>query len=147
MPLYALKLAFNDRVSDGTNQGFLRDDALLAVVILTDEDDCSREDNNFTIENDVCSTMKNVRPVAEYAAMLDTAAKGPGRWATAVIAGDKACKSSFGDAAEATRLKDFVSLAGKNGTFSSICDGDLSGALQKALDTFDGACKTFPPVK
>jgi hypothetical protein len=147
MPLYALKLAFNDRVADGTNKDFLRDDALLAVVILTDEDDCSREDNNFTIENDTCSTMKNVRPVAEYAAMLDTAAKGAGRWATAVIAGDKACKSSFGDAAEAKRLKDFVSLAGKNGTFSSICDGDLSSALQKALDTFDGACKTFPPVK
>jgi hypothetical protein len=31
------------------------------------------------------------------------------------------------------------------GTFSSICDGDLVGALEKALDTFDAACKTLPP--
>lgn len=147
MPLYALKLALNDRMNDGTNKGFLRDDALLAIVVLTDEDDCSREDDNFKIANDVCSTMPNTKPVAEYAAMLDVAAKGPGRWASAVIAGDKKCSSSFGDAAEATRLKQFISIAGKNGTFSSICDGDLTPALQKALDTFDAACKNFPPVR
>ncbi len=132
MPLYSLKLAFNDRVADGTNAGFLRDDALLAVVIITDEDDCSREDNNFTIQTDDCQTMENIKPVGDYAAMLDVAAKGPGRWAAAVIAGDKSCKSSFGDAIEAKRLKQFVSIAGKNGAFGSICDGDLSGGLQKA---------------
>ena len=147
MPLYSLKLALNDRVTDGTNAGFLRPDALLAVVIMTDEDDCSREDNDFKIQSDSCETMANLHPVAEYAAMLDTAAKGPGRWATAVIAGDKKCTSSFGDAIEAKRLKDFVGVAGKNGTFSSICDGDLSVGLQKALDTFDAACKSFPPVR
>ena len=147
MPLYALKLAMNDRVADGTNAGFLRPDALLAVVILTDEDDCSREDNDFTIQSDSCDTMANLHPVAEYGAMLDVAAKGPGRWATAVIAGDKQCSSSFGDAVHAKRLQEFVSVAGKNGTFSSICDGDLSGALQKALDTFDAACKSFPSVR
>jgi len=147
MPLYALKLALVDRMADGTNKGFLRDDALLATVILTDEDDCSREDNNFTLATDACEGSTDVRPVAEYASMLDTVAKGKGRWATAVIAGEKACKSSFGDAAEAKRLKDFVSIAGKNGTFSSICDGDLSVALEKALTTFDAACKDFAPVR
>ena len=146
MPLYATKLALNDRVADGTNAGFLRDDALLALIVLTDEDDCSREDQNFTIVNDVCATMEGLKPVAEYKQMLDTVAKGEGRWATAVIAGPTACESSFGKAVEATRLKEFVSLAGKNGTFSSICDGDLSAALEKALDTFDAACKTLPPT-
>ncbi|MBX3189416.1 MAG: hypothetical protein KF819_20500 [Labilithrix sp.] len=147
MPLRALDLSLNDRVTDGTNAGFRRDDALLAVVVLTDEDDCSREDDNFTIQNDVCSTMANVKPVSDYVSMLDVAAKGAGRWATAVIAGEKSCSSSFGNAVEAKRLKEFVGLAGKNGTFSSICSGDLSGALEKALDTFDAACKSFPPVR
>lgn len=146
MPLLATKLATVDRVSDGTNKGFLRDDALLAVVILTDEDDCSREDNDFTIQNDSCETMQNVKPVADYKTAFDNVAHGAGRWATAVIAGDKQCESSFGKAIEAKRLKQFVSLAGKNGTFSSICDGDLTGALEKALDTFDAACKTLPPA-
>ncbi len=145
MPLEATKLALNDRVADGTNAGFLRDDALLALVILTDEDDCSRDDNNFTIVNDVCSTMQGVKPMADYKQMLDNVAKGAGRWATAVIAGPTACESGFGKASEAKRLKEFVGLAGKNGTFSSICDGDLSDALEKALDTFDAACKTLPP--
>lgn len=148
MPLESLRLAFNDRVNDGTNKEFLRDDALLAVVILTDEDDCSRSDNDFVYQGDgQCEAMPNATPIAEVVTMLDAAAKGPGRWATAVIAGQTKCSSSFGEAAEAKRLKTFVSAAGKNGTFSSICDGDLSGGLQKALDTFDAACKTFPPVR
>lgn len=145
MPLQTTKLALNDRVADGTNAGFLRDDALLALVILTDEDDCSRDDNNFTIQNDVCSTMQGLKPIADYKTMLDLAAKGEGRWATAVIAGPTSCESGFGKAVEAKRLKEFVGMAGKNGTFSSICEGDLSGALEKALDTFDAACKTLPP--
>lgn len=148
MPLESLKLALNDRVADGTNAGFLRPDALLAVVILSDEDDCSTSDNDFIYKGDgACEAMANAKPLTDYVSMLDTAAKGPGRWATAVIAGDKACTSSFGKAADAKRLKSFVGLAGKNGTFSSICDGDLSGSLQKALDTFDAACKSFPAVR
>lgn len=145
MPLESLKLALNDRMGDGTNAGFLRDDALLAVIVLSDEDDCSRTDNNFEIQNDVCKTMDGVKPLADYKQMLDGVAKGAGRWATAVIAGPTACESSFGKASEAARLQEFVSMAGKNGTFSSICDGDLSNALEKALDTFDAACKVFPP--
>ncbi|MBL8613444.1 MAG: VWA domain-containing protein [Myxococcales bacterium] len=148
MPLESLKLALNDRVADGTNAGFLRDDALLAVVILSDEDDCSRKDNNFEIEDDSCDKVAQV-PVADYASMLDTVAKGKGRWATAVIAGagPGKCTSSFGDAIEATRLRSFVGLAGKNGTFSSICEGDLTKSLKQALETFDGACKSFPGPK
>jgi len=144
MPLYATKLALNERMADGTNAGFLRPDALLAIIVLTDEDDCSREDNGFTIQNDVCATMDGLKPIGEYKQMLDTVAQGAGRWATAVIAGQTACESSFGKAVEAVRLKEFVGLAGKNGTFSSICDGDLSQALEKALDNFDAACKSLP---
>lgn len=147
MPLESLKLALNDRVTDGTNTGFLRPDALLAVVILTDEDDCSREDDNFSITDDVCITMPGVKPIADYKAMIDNVAGGANRWATAVIAGDKACSSSFGDASDAQRLKQFVNLVGKNGMFSSICNGDLTTSLQDALNTFDAACKTFPGVK
>lgn len=146
MPLESLKLALVDRVADGKNAGFLRPDALLAFVILTDEDDCSRSDNNFTIANDKCDTMQGTNTVASYKAVFDNVAQGEGRWATAVIAGQTQCKSSFGDAIEAKRLKDFTALPGVKSTFSSICDGDLSAALDKALDLFDGACKTLPPA-
>lgn len=148
MPLLTTRMALTDRMNDGTNAGFLRDDALLAIVILTDEDDCSREDNDFTLSGtDTGCTGSSVRPVGLFTQAFDAAAKGPGRWATAVIAGASKCKSSFGEAEEATRLKELVALAGKNGVFSSICDGDLTKGLQAALSTFDAACKSFPGVR
>ena len=153
MPLYALELAFNERVKDGTNAGFLREDALLAVVILTDEDDCSRKDNNFTnspdVNGDSACQEPSVDKVSEYAAFLDTLKTVHGRWAVSVIAdpGPGECKSSFGEAAEAKRLKSFVELAAPAGKMSSICAGDLTGALKEALANFNAACEALPPIK
>ena len=40
MAVLAVELALTDRIDDGSNGDFLRDDALLAIVMLTDEDDC-----------------------------------------------------------------------------------------------------------
>ena len=148
MPLYSLQLALTDRVQDGTNKNFLRDDALLAVVVLTDEDDCSRSDNNFEIESDQCdpgdSTFMGTN---ESLAFLDNVKGARGRWATAVIAGPNDCESNFGSAYQADRLMNFVSQTGENGSFSSICDGDLTTALEAALENFDAACNAFPPVE
>lgn len=147
MPLLTTRMALVDRMNDGTNAGFLRDDALLAIVILTDEDDCSREDNNFIVGSTSTCEGPQIRPVGIFTQDFDAAAKGAGRWATAVIAGQTDCKSGFGDAAEAKRLKELVALAGKNGVFSSICDGDLTKGLDAALATFDAACRSFPGVR
>lgn len=141
MPLLMTKWALGNRVMDGTNAGFLRDDALLGIVMLTDEDDASTEQNNFTV------TATSQPPVdfhpADLITFLDNLKGHRTRWAAGVIAGETDCSSSFGDAAKATRLQDFVSQANGTSTqasFSSICDGDLTGALQKTLDTFQTAC-------
>jgi hypothetical protein len=148
MPLYTTELALTERVSDGTNQGFLREDALLALVILSDEDDCSRTDNDFSVESDQCHPEwpENV-PIDHFTTFLDTVKGERGRWATAVIAGPSNCSSDFGDAVNARRLQQFVTETGTNGVFSSICQGDLSGSLADALETFDAACEAFPPVE
>lgn len=117
--------------------GFVREDALLAFVILTDEDEGGTEN-------------KPKRPVTEYAAEFDKVKGERGRWAAAVIAGPQKCSSpGLGSAAEATRLKSFIGSVGKNGVFASICTGDLTDGLQQALTTFDQACREFPsgPVK
>ena len=146
MPLAVIKAAFTEQISSGTNAGFLRDDALLAIVVLTDEDDCSYEQSvslgflEFLCENDM-------EPVSTYVDVLDSVKEERGRWATAVIAGPNDCSSPFGSAAEATRLKDFVSQTGDNAIFSSICEGDLTIGLQQALDTFEEACNSFPPIE
>ena len=145
MPLYATKLALDERVSDGTNAGFLRDDALLAIVILTDEDDCSREDDDVTLPfpGEPC-TPADLESPQRYVDFLDTLTGDRAKWAVAVIAGPTACSSEFGDAVEATRLKTFVDATGQNAVFSSICEGDLSIALIEAVETFDAACQDFP---
>jgi hypothetical protein len=157
MPMYASMLALGERVADGTNAGFLRDDALLAVVMLTDEDDCSRTDNNITIDAMNPQGMCGPNPAqvmpSQAVAFLDQVKGGErGRWASAVIAGPTNCSSAFGDAAEAVRLKEFVQIANSNGQnqnalFASICEGNLAPALQQALDTFQAACESFPPIE
>ena len=143
MPLYTSELALSAPMSTTTNANFLRDDALLAVVYLTDEDDCSRHDNNFQLQaTDPCTN----EPVQQWVDFFDNLKGDRGRWATAVIAGPTDCTSDFGDAVAANRLQQFVQLTGQNAVFSSICEGNLAGALQDALDNFTAACDTFPDI-
>ena len=135
------KWSLVERAAD-TNASFIRSDALLAIVMITDEDDQSTTDNNFTI--DLTGTTPTNFNAQDEVNMLDTLKGNRSRWAAAAIAGDGDCSSSFGSAANAVRLKQFVQLANGSGTtqavFSSICDGDLTMGLKKALDTFQNAC-------
>jgi hypothetical protein len=155
MPLYGGMLGRSYRITDGTNAGLLRDDALLALVMITDEDDCSRTDDNITMTptQDICAGGHPGYVSTEGAVeFYDTLKGGRGRWASAVIAGPTACSSAFGDAAEAHKLKQFVSemnMGGtsQNGVFASICDGNRAQSLQTALDTFQAACESFPPIE
>lgn len=150
MPLRALHLAFDERVKDGTNAGFLRDDALLSIVVLSDEDDCSRTDDDFEVRSQLCDLGAGVvlESIDSHAQFLDDL-KGAGRWAVAAIAGPGPgwCTSSFGTAAEAKRLRAFVERAGKNGAFASICDAQLGESLRKILGTFQDACTRFSPIR
>jgi hypothetical protein len=141
MPLGAVRDAFEDRMADGTNMGFRRSDALLGVVVLTDENDCSYEQSvTLGFTQSLCDDQ--MEPVANYKTFLDTYAGGPTRWAIAMIAGPGpgSCSSTFGDAAEATRLVELKNAVGTNAILSSICDGDLSISLKNALDLFQSAC-------
>jgi hypothetical protein len=140
MPLAAIRDAFEERIADGTNVGFHRPEALLAVVILTDEEDCSHEQPvNLPFGQTLCEGNTS-EPVGNYISFLDQFTGNHTRWAAAVIAGPNDCESSFGEANEAERLKDFVDQVGTNANFSSICDGDLSIGLAQALTLFESAC-------
>jgi hypothetical protein len=141
MPLLMAKYALSERAGD-TNANFVRPDALLAIVMITDENDSSTTQNNFTMSA-TGSSPTNFN-AADEVAFLDTLKGNRTRWAAAAIAGDGDCTSSFGDAVDATRLKEFVTLANANGTtqatFSSICEGNLTTGLMQALATFQTAC-------
>ncbi|MBA3462648.1 MAG: hypothetical protein H0T46_22015 [Deltaproteobacteria bacterium] len=145
MPLLMAKHALGERVADGKNAGFLRDDALLGVVMLTDEDDSSSSQSMFTIDG----SNPNSGPMVDFdpddlIQFFDTLKGHRSRWAAGVIAGETACMSSFGKAAEATRLKQFVQMTNQNGSqqavFSSICAGNLTMALSDVLAKFQAAC-------
>jgi hypothetical protein len=141
MPLEGARLALTDRMADSSNAGFLRSDALLALVLLTDEEDCSRPDNHFTlgIGEDLCNT---AAPVTQYVSAFDAVAGSRDRWAAAIIAGvgPGACSSDLGNADEAARLIDFAGQVGDNAITSSICQGDLASPLADAMETFQAAC-------
>lgn len=142
-PLESARLAVTDRIADGLNtmngQSFIREDALLALVIITDEDEGSANGGNVT------PNPKKDAP--SYASDFDTVKIFRGRWASAVIAGDRGCETPLGKAADAVRLRQFITTVGKNGVFHSICDGDLTEGLKAALKTFTDACKDFPGPK
>ena len=153
MPLATTRLA----LSEPANAGFVREDALLAIVVLTDEDDCSTSGTRFTVDGSIpagtggaCIPGRPVElsPIADTLGFLDGLKGDPGRWALAVIAGPgpTACSSSFGDAQPATRLLDLVARKQPNASFSSVCEGDLTRGLADAIATFDRACQTFPPI-
>ncbi len=149
MPLFATKLALRDRVEDGTNAGFLRPDALLAVIIVTDEDDCSREADGFKVDmNDRCEPDPSERPVQDYVDFLDEVKGARGRWMATVVAGPGpgVCSnaSSGVTADKAPRLQSFVIAAGPSGRFDSICEADLPETITKTLEQFGAACKAFP---
>jgi hypothetical protein len=149
MPLLATERAFGDRVDDGTNAGFLRDDALLAIVVLTDEDDCSRADDNFVLDggSDKCTDpdWPELLPIDHHLGYLDNLKSGRGRWALAAIGG--VCADDTHDARPASRLQEMVSRTGDTAVFQSICGGgDLTPALTEALATFTSACEALPPV-
>jgi hypothetical protein len=147
MPMITTMQALKERMMDGTNTGFLRSDALLAVVIVTDEDDCSRRDNNFTAasDSDGCAVMP-----AELVTFFDNVKGARNRWAAAIVAGPGpgTCESTYGKAFEATRLKEFITMANAStqvpsAVFSSICDGNMAASLGQALSTFETACENF----
>jgi hypothetical protein len=130
-PLNALRAALTDRVTDGRNAGFLRADAFLAMVIITDEDDTSTRPGS-----------SEPVPVGDFVSTFDHVKGARLDWQAAVIAGGTAprCTSSFGEAVFAARLQDFVSTAQGSGVFSSICAGDLSVALKDSISAFDQGC-------
>jgi hypothetical protein len=131
MPLLMAKHAL-DKHGSMENAGFLRPDALLGVVMLTDEDDGSSSADSIMIDP------------TDAVQFFDTLKGHRSRWAAGVIAGETACSSTFGNATEATRLKQFVQLTNANGSqqavFSSICAGNLTMALSDVLAKFQSAC-------
>lgn len=138
-PLDALVTSLSERAAD-SNKDFLREDALLAFFILTDEEDSSSANAQAVIQK------------------LDLLKKVRGRWAGALISGQKSGSCSTGSgstlhsAVEAPKLHQLVTGAadaatGKNNMiWRTICQENYDTAVKDALDTFTIACLNIPPL-
>lgn len=115
----------------GANAGFVRDDAVLFVVAITDED-----------EQPV--------PDASAQAIADKLIAAKGTVDNVVflgIGGGSDCEGPYGGAADAVRLREVAELfqAEGRGLFWDLCQGDLEQAFQAALGVVDSACIDFDP--
>lgn len=148
--------------------GFLRPDALLVLVLVTDVDDYgSFDQQGFGGPCDGFLCTETPQPVTNIYDSLVTLKGGvPEALATIVVAGDPTVTAGLntcqqpasccgvglgecGGAFQATRLYDFAAMqAGSNGFTGNICDGaaQVPVLIQEALtNNIDLACQTFEP--
>lgn len=150
-PFRAARLALSDRLLDA-NQGFLRDGARLAVVFLTDEDDCSDSSDPRATSNGQChdKAVKNATPpvldpVDDFAAFLlgpvggqvrdvlvgaiggfDPATLVPS-CGDATLCKDTACSTAFDEGDRFAALG--AALGGTRMRLGSICDASFRNTL------------------
>jgi len=117
----------------GVNAGFVRDDAILFVVTITDEDE----------------ELADVGSAQEIYNRI-IAAKG-GDVSSVVymgVAGNSICNGPYGTALDAVVSKQVASLfaAQGQGLFWDLCQGSLEDAFQTAISTIvDDTCERFTP--
>ena len=115
----------------GQNAGFLRDDAVLLVVAMTDEDE-------------------KPLPAAsaqEVANKIIDAAGGINNVVFLGIAGASDCDGPYGSADDAAFLREItqVFIDANRGLFWDLCGGNLEQAFQSVVDVVDVACQEFEP--
>jgi hypothetical protein len=150
---------------DGDTSGFLRDDALLVLVLVSDTDDLGIYDQPG---QNTCGVGCQIAPTPVQT-LYDTlvALKGgdPAGVSAIVIAGDPSVTDGLNFcgqpgscgcvgldclALQADRLYEFAGIqTGTNGYAADICDGanQVPAAVQTAMsDNIDLACQDFEPV-
>jgi hypothetical protein len=115
------------------NDGFLRNDAVLVVMAITDEDE---------------------QPVPGASAQqvfnrLVTAKGGDvKRMVFLGVGGQSACTGVYGTADRANMLIELTNLfiAEERGVFWDLCVGELEDGLEEAMQVIQQACDEFEPI-
>lgn len=118
--------------SQNENAGFLRDEALLVVVAITDEDE---------------QPVPRQQPQAIHDRLV--AAKGEAKNVVFLgIGGRTDCEGAYGEADEAEDLQRLVDTfaADNRGFFWDLCEGHLEDGLTNALTAIEEACEEFVPT-
>jgi len=130
-----------DKVHGGPgqcNEGFLRDDALLVVVIITDEWDGP---------NDPESPGSSGTPQDWYDSVIAAKLGIPeNAVALALInyQGSPTCPPASAPY-DGAHIRDFVTLFGENGFLGGVCEPDYGPIFSDAVAVIEGACNNFQP--
>lgn len=155
-PFEAMRLALTAQAAPGAeNDGFLRPGARLAIILISDEDDCSGAQDAAVTTSQSCRAQKAaspsvLRPVSEYVQFLNGPIAGESRdTVVAVIAGvapgtlEPSCgnssicsNTSCGTATDkADRFLELLAGLGPARTrLASICDANFDQALSDFAD-------------
>jgi hypothetical protein len=137
----------------GCNEGFLRDDALLVVVLITDEEDDHEVDSCGMLPQ----TGSNGEPAGWFANLV--AAKAgvesnivvlsligpPGPDPVACPPLDKCAGGIFG-AESSPRIAQFTSMF-TNGFIGRVCEPSYASFFQEAVAVIKSACEDFDPIE
>lgn len=124
----------------GPNAGFLRDDAVLVVMALTDEDE------KYTPAPMTYSAAQDHTAQQMYDRLVATKGGNVKRMVFLGVGGQQACSGVYGTAAEAVKLKAVTALfqAQGRGIFWDLCQGKLEDGLGAAVSLVSQACFEFP---
>jgi hypothetical protein len=153
-PMQTMIAALSDGLNGpgGCNEGFLRDDALLVIVVITDEEDDHEVDGCMQLPQ----PGSNGEPAGWYAGVV--AAKGgletnivvlsligpPGPDPAQCPALDK-CNGGIIGAEVANRVASFTSMF-THGIIGRICEPTYAQFFATAVGVIDSACDDFEPI-
>ncbi len=124
--------------ADTCNEGFIRDDAILVVTYITDEDDNGDSSGNPAGWKQALVAAKNGQEDAIVVLGLFGDNDQPGG-----ICSDP---GDGGDGAEASpRLREFVDSFGDKGFFGSVCAPSYDAFFAEAVGLIDTTCEEFIP--
>jgi hypothetical protein len=146
------------------NNGFMRQNAPLAIIFITDEDDCSAKDDKLFNPDDRslgpypgrCVTHTSLlHPVSRYVQAFKALKAKPERVVVAAITGppgpvtvdpvkgtvEPVCSSpEFGTATPGNRFKALTDGFGERGVLESLCQGDLAAPLAVVGKAIERVC-------
>ena len=115
--------------NSGCNANFIRDDALLIIVMLTDENDSSN-----TSEAQWFQAVVDAKGTEENVVVLSLIWKDS--WNN--------CSNAFSEA-NGTQIEAFTQMF-TNHAVGNICDNSYAGFFADTIPTIEGACENFEPI-
>ena len=146
-PANTASLALSAEALGEFNSDFLREDAVLFVVAITDEDETPIP---AASAQEIADRLVAAKGSINNVVMLGIGGIGvPGQDDDdGEEEEDHECDGPYGSAKDATLLREVTAIfeAESRGLFWDLCQGDLEQAFAAAIELIDGACIDFDPV-